>query len=208
MRESEKMKEEEEARSIKMEKMELVIEKQRRQIGELQKRLEVEGARLMKDMEVIKKEFKNNMVIERSLWERKMEELRNKVEAEMKKKADAVEEMDLQEETVWDRLEEVEGKLNAEVKKKADAEVKMKVEIDSLVVEVERLAEESQKTSEFIQKGIEMCKNQEERHIESEEGFEQVEKGRKGARGRPRGEKIVWGTGPPLRCGVKSGDGQ
>ena len=86
MRESEKMKEEEEARSIKMEKMEFVIEKQRRQIGELQKRLEVEGARLMKDMEVIKKEFKNNMVIERSLWERKMEELRNKVEAEMKKR--------------------------------------------------------------------------------------------------------------------------
>ena len=90
-----------------------------------------------------------------------------------------------------------------------EAEEKWKEEVEARVKVIEL---ESQKTSEFIQKGIEMCKNQEESHRESEEGFEQVEKGRIGGRGRPRGKKIVWGTGPPLiprsRCGVKSGDRQ
>ena len=77
-------KEEEEARVIKIEKRDLVIENQNRKIGELQKRLEVERMKIMSDLEEVKSDFKKILEIERNLWEEKIEVMKNKAEAEEK----------------------------------------------------------------------------------------------------------------------------
>ena len=82
-------------------------------IEELQKRLEVEGARIINDLEVIKSEFKNKMETEKNHWEEKMEEMRIKVEEVEKKRADEEEK----------RRVEVESE-----EKKRDAELKRKEE--------------------------------------------------------------------------------
>ena len=118
-REMERKKEEEEARITKMVKMELLIENQSRRIGELQNKLEVEGARLVSDLEEVKSEFNRRMEIERNLWEEKMENMRNNEEAEEKKKVDAVEKMRADVESLDAKVKRME---EAEVMRKANDE--------------------------------------------------------------------------------------
>ena len=67
MREMKRKREEEEARFLKMEKMEMVIENLNRKIGELQERLEVEGLMIMSDLEEVKSDFNRRLEIERNL---------------------------------------------------------------------------------------------------------------------------------------------
>ena len=121
-----------------------------------------------------------------TVWDR-LEEVEGKLNAEVKKKADAevkrkveidslvveVERLAVEDarrtgEELMRREEEKnkkkkKNKMGESVEEHAgarEAEEKWKEEVEARVKVIEL---ESQKTSEFIQKGIEMCKNQEER---------------------------------------------
>ena len=126
MREEVRKKKEEEARDTKMEKMELVMEDQRKKIEELQKKLEVEGARIIN-------EFNNKMKMERSSWEEKMEEMRIKVEAVEKKRADEEEKRRVEVESEKEKREAElkKRRLNSSSRKKN--ETSQRGEFDDLV---------------------------------------------------------------------------
>ena len=151
----ERKKEEEEARISKMEKMELLIEDQSRRIGELQKKLEVEGARIVSDLEEVKSEFNKIMEIERNFWEEKIEDMRNKAEAEEKKKVEVEEkksEVERMDAEVKRKAEaEVRRKAYAEAKRKAEAEMQMKEDEEAKIEVDKRKAEVEAKKSEELE---------------------------------------------------------
>ena len=159
MREMKRKKEEEEARFHKIEKMEMVIENQNRKVSELQERLEVEGLRIMSDLEEVKSDFNKRLNIERNLWEEKIEEMKKKAEAEEKMKVEAEEKRkaEVEEKGRTDaevkRKTEAEGrrKAYAEAKRKAEAEMKRKEDEEAKIEEDKRKAEVESKKSEELE---------------------------------------------------------